>query len=400
MKVIALLNKSFAGDNNQVQGIIASFKSIHSPTPDIILLDESELNIDALESGTVIVAAGDHGLIAIDGIKARHPEIHALWSGHQVFDTFHSITHWPDVTALPKTAVTEEDSAFIAQHKTRLELTDGVAHNVNQQTINDDLAKFTGILPAGDQYTTHIGIILAGDAPTASGEMRFFGPDDARAQAKTIANHIQSHALWHEKTAIMVTNGPRTGKHDITTKEICSPDPHRSNMVDASSHAFLDELAQQLSTAPGQICFYDFQFATLPSAYKPMMHVLAQSPQAAWFVPCESTSMVSESTWLVEQGVNVIVYHPGSENEAHLRHTEDYVRQGIVADINNPIAAKDQKRDKPVLSASRQIAARLLPSTTAQAYCSFFIAPPSSSTSTADSSTIHPVEFKQQSPGR
>lgn|GEM_PF-6642193 len=375
MKVLALTNPAFVGDNNQVLGITAAMRARDASTS---VINEADLNIDELSPDTLIVAAGDHGLRIIDAIKNKRPEILALWSGHQFFDDFQSITHWPNTLALPKTAVSEEHKLFIAQHKTRLELTDGVAHNVHLGTIRDDMNRFKGTFPLTERYPVQIGIVLAGDAPTASGEMRFFGPDDARKQAQFIAQHIKRQNVWSEKTAIMITNGPRTGKHNAETGEIYSPDPHRSGEVDASSSAFIEALSHELQAKPEQISFYDFQFANLPSAYKPLMFDIMINERSMWFVPCESTSMVSESTWLVERCVDVVVYHPASENDAHLRHAEDYVGRGIVTDINNPDAVH-AKRDTRFVAAATQIAASVLsPLVPLVPHCSFFASSSSS----------------------
>jgi hypothetical protein len=262
--------------------------------------------------------------------------------------------------ALPETAVSQKQAALVHKNAT-LELTKGVAHCVKDKTVKADAERFQGALPYVTEETTCLGIILAGDAPTTSGEMRCFGPDDAVKQAQHIAHHIKSNLLWHDQTVIMVTNGPRTGKHDPITKQPYDPDPHRSHTLDASSKAFLEELGRQLEIDTDKIYFYDFQFDALktgPSAYKPMMHVLARSQKSYWYVPCESTSMVTESTHLSAKGVEVIVYHPQSENATHLTHAADYVSQGIVSDIHTPRV--EQRAVITMTSAANQIAQRSL----------------------------------------
>lgn len=330
MKIIKLTNKEFTGDNNQSQGILLALLA-RKIEMEHSAIEETELSIDTLTPDAIVLAAGDHGLEQTIRIKERFPDVRVVWSGHQFFEILNHMAVWPDVVALPKTAVTVEQAAYIRMH-THLELTQGVAHCVNDETVAADFSQFKGELPR--DYTTCIGIVLAGDAPTAAGKMRCFTPEDAREQAKRIVSHIKSNGLWHEHTAVMVTNGPRTGKHNPVTGELLVPDPHRTHALDASSAAFLAELSAQL---PGvKIHFYDFQFDALkegPSAYKPMMHLVVNSRQGIWYVPSESTSMVTESSYLAEKGVQIMVYHPGSENDSHLRHALDYIRLGIVADI-------------------------------------------------------------------
>ncbi|WP_133128680.1 hypothetical protein [Legionella nagasakiensis] len=330
MKIIKLTNKEFTGDNNQLQGILLALMALKTEI-DHSAIEEAELNIDALTPDAIVLAAGDHGMEQVIRIKERFPGVRIVWSGHQFFEALNHRTVWPDVVALPETAVTAEQAAYIRAH-THLELTKGVAHCVNEETVSVDFSRFKGELPK--DYTTCIGIVLAGDAPTESREMRFFTAEDAREQAKLIASHIKSNGLWHEHAAVMVTNGPRTGKHNPVTGKPVEPEPHRAHAIDASSAAFLAELSVQLPEA--KIHFYDFQFDALkegPSAYKPMMHLVANSRQGIWYVPSESISMVTESTYLAEKGVRVVAYHPGSENDSHLRHAADYLRLGIVTDI-------------------------------------------------------------------
>lgn len=335
MKVILLTNSSYVGDTNQLKGIQSAIQAKIKEAVKFIETEESDLDVLTLEADDIILASGSHGILMADKIKAFNPKIKVIWSGHQYFSEFDSTVNMPDIVALPETALPESKIAIIKQ-KTQLVLTTGVAHSVNDKTVTDDHVKFKGELPDHEQFSRQVGIVLAGDAPTSDNQMKFFTEEDARAQAALIAKYIKTNGFDIEQTAILITNGPRTGKYNPITGLVHDPEPHRSGQVDKSSQAFIDTLKERLSQS--HIFFYDFQFDQLkfgPSAYKPMIKQVADSQQGLWFVPAESTSMVTESSFFLESKTPVVIYHPASENSAHFAHAQDAVEQGFALDIAN-----------------------------------------------------------------
>ena len=182
--------------------------------------------------------------------------------------------------------------------------------------------------------------------------MLYFSEDDARKQANKIVSYVNSYFGGDAKhVAVMITNGPRTGKHDAQTGVLRTPDPHRSACIDPVSQAFLAVLEAHF---PGQLFFYDFQFGQ-PSAYLPMMARTARAERALWFVPAESSSMVTESSYLSTKGIPAIVYTPRSANEMHLALVEDSRRYGIVSLLEHPTDLPYREQPKIQL-ASAQIA--------------------------------------------
>ncbi|QDP71455.1 hypothetical protein FOG18_02115 [Legionella israelensis] len=353
MKIFLLTNTNFVGDNNQLKGIQLAIQTKLKEQCEFQQIEESEFDVNSLGEKDIVLVSGSHGLIIADQIKQSKPGTKIVWSGHQYFDEFNSIKYFPDIVALPGTALLEIDKTEIKK-RAKLIVTAGVSHCVNDQTVTEDHAKFKGDLPEHAQYPKQVGIILAGDAPTAEGKMMFFTEENARKQAVIISSRLKAKGYDTTDTAIMITNGPRTGKHNPDTGNVHNPEPHRSGEVDASSKAFLDAINEEMSQS--QVFFYDFQFADLkngPSAYKPMIKQVADSQTGLWFVPSESTSMVTESSFFLEKGIPVVIYHPSSENPAHLAHAKDAVNQRFAVDVANEVISFEISKGKMESAATK-----------------------------------------------
>ncbi len=345
MRIILFTNSGFVGDNNQLKGLQYAIQAKIKEQVEFLEVEESNFDIDLLNSSDFVLVSGSHGLAIADAIKQSRLETKILWSGHQYFKELNSLKHLPDMVALPGTALSESETAELEKN-TKLIVTTGVSHCVNDDAVEEDHAKFKAKLPEHNQYPKQVGIILAGDAPTTDGEMKFFTEENAREQAAIIVKHLKKNDYDTSDTAIMITNGPRTGKHNPHTGNAHHPEPHRAGEVDASSKAFLDAFKE--GVIQSQVFFYDFQFNDLkngPSAYKPMIKQVAESQSGIWFVPSESTSMVTESSFFLEKGIPVIIYHPSSENTVHLAHAKDAITQGFAGDIaDEKVSLKPSQR--------------------------------------------------------
>jgi GNAT superfamily N-acetyltransferase len=320
-----LTHPGYVGDNNQLLGIRMSI----SIDADCISIPEQDFNVDSLEDNDVVLLAGSHGLNQIERIKGAHKKTLVVWSGHQFFNEFSTLSEWPDLVALPKSACTSELRQLLPEYSRLIE-TDGVAHCINESTINADLVQFQGTLPDMASYSAAVGIMIAGDAPTPDGSMRYFSPENARLSAQQIVRHIRGNNLGDTQTAFIITNGPRTGKHNPDNGLVHSPEPHRHGISDLSSQAFIDVFK---AAFPGQVYFFDFQFGSV-SAYKPAMNLVSKATRGAWYVPAESSSMVTESTFLSSRFVPVVIYTPSSANDTHLALVEDAYRNQLVSKIN------------------------------------------------------------------
>ncbi len=343
MKLFLLTNPEYAGDNNQLQGISMTL-AIPAERRSV---PESEFRMEQLEEGDIVLLCGDHGLGFIASIKKSQPKAHVIWSGHQWFSDFNHLTVWPDVLAIPKAVYASK--ANLIPSGVVVVPTDGVAHCINDASILDSMAKFKGLLPSDPSFTTHVGIVIAGDAPTPEKIMKYFDAEDAELQAMHIVRHMKDNGLGHKNTALLIMDGPRTDKHD--PEAVCAvgmpyaPDPHRSGHVGASARAFINVLEKEF---PGQLFFNNFQFGE-ESAYKPAMHSVIQTAlkktsgfegwNAVWYVPTESVTMLAESAFLSGKGIPVIAYCPKSTNESHMEGVSDARQSGQITLWNEPLPA-------------------------------------------------------------
>lgn len=346
MKLFILTNSAFTGDNNQLLGIAKAFAMPCEQN----FIPENEFNVSMLNDDDQVLVAGDHGIQMARNIKIARPMIHVTWSGHIIFQDFSTIEneHWPDIIALPGSVVTDPFIEQLPQQCT-LVRTDGVAHHVDDATVAAAFNTFEQPLPSLD-FINCIGIVIAGDAPAADKIIQCFDQTDALKQAKLIAQSIKKNVMDLEHTALMITNGPRTGKYDPITKMPLVPDPHHSGISDVVSDAFVNELKEQF---PGKVFFYDFQFGQ-KSAYQPMMHRVCQAEMALWFVSAESSSMVTESSLLGEKNIPVIVYIPVSANENHMTLVADARQNGLISMIGHLEPIEQEKH--AVRLAAHQIA--------------------------------------------
>jgi len=349
MKILLLTNTNFVGDNNQLKGIQLAIQAKLKEQCEFQQIEESEFDANLLGEKDIVLVSGSHGLIIADQIKQSKPGTKIVWSGHQYFDEFNSIKYFPDIVALPGTALSGSDKTEIKK-RTQLIVTAGVSHCVNDQTVTEDHVKFKGDLPDHARYPKQIGIILAGDAPTTEGKMLFFNEENAIKQAAIISSRLKAYGYNATDTAIMITNGPRTGKHNPDTGNAHNPEPHRSGEVDASSKAFLDAINEEMNQS--QVFFYNFQFDG-PSAIKPMMKQVADSQAGLWFVSSESISALTESSFVLEKGIPVVIYHPSSENPAHLAHAKDAVNQGFAVDVANEEISFEPSKGKMESAATK-----------------------------------------------
>lgn len=355
MKIYLLTNPAFVGDNNQLLGIQYAIQTHFNDEPCVFhLMKEADFKVDLLTQGDVVFVSGSHGLLLTQVIKQNNSTHQVFWSGHQYFAELRSIEHLPDLVALPQTALSDDQKRSL-EEKTHLMITSGVAHCVHETTVEKDHTQFKGVLPDLLMFPQQVGIILAGDAPEPTGQMKYFTEEDAREQACQISRYLITRGYDQEDTAIMITNGPRTGKYSSDTGSVLSPDPHRSGQMDSVSKAFIEIFAKTIHYS--KLFVYDFQFAALinsPSAYKPMIKQVTDSESGLWFVPSESTSMVTESSFLLEKGKQVVIYHPSSENSVHLAHVTETIAQGFALDIRHDEAFK--LTQTPIKSTADQIA--------------------------------------------
>lgn len=365
----ALEDDAHLGDKHQVQAVAQALLKrlqIEQPSSDITVQNESEaefsLGASEEEAIHIVLCSGSHGLLKVQELKAQHPEVSTVWTGHQYFEEIDKAHILPDVMQFPQGVLAAKQRESLEGKTTLLEAL-GVPHKVTAENIEAvDLDDFTvgGEVSFLDEYMSAsrvIGVMLAGDAPDASGKMKYFTPEDATKKAQHIFAKVKEVGL-DDKTLFWINNGPRTGSHDYEqdppTQYEADNNYHtwklgETPVYDPVTKAFKDELERLLQgeNLDTEHCVDLFPFLKLyaerdakpeiVSGYLPLMKMLslrqaslvidARNPDY-YFVPSESTSMVTESNFLVAKGVNVVAYRPESESDAHEAHLQTLYDQG------------------------------------------------------------------------
>lgn len=351
-KIHVLLNKDFKGDNNQAKAVGQALKaSLDKSDPDVELVEGLEDAVSIVEEADTkhyVITAGDHGLAKASELKGSGAKALYITTAHMHFDLMTELDAklMPDVLALPQGVLSDAQRAAL-NPKTRLVETFGVPHGINEKSLLEATKELEFF--KGDAFKQNVvGIMLAGDAPDGD-EIRFFTPEEAEEKAARIYQATKAHyakldKVFDENTLFFVTNGPRTGKHNYVTKALLDPNPHETDVLDATSFAFTDALRKLMEADglnPGQLMFEDFKSGKA-SAYKPMLRFLIDT-QGLYFVPAESTSMVTEASHPASQGVTVVAYRPGSENPSHTAHLDQCYEMGLLAILESDGELKARK---------------------------------------------------------
>lgn len=205
--------------------------------------------------------------------------------------------------------------------------------------------------PALDQPS--IIVMLPGDAPDSTGTIRHF----TEQSAKELFNRV--YDLWKEqgmKHAIIVQNGPRTGKYKANSLQIaCSHeypaggDP--SVAEDEISRLFINLLKEK--GVPH--LFFNFAFEVdgknkkVRSFFNPLLHVALSCPTNYFILPGESVSMLGQIPLYLPAN-RTVVFKPDSMNEAHMaifksaverKYLSFFSEDGTIVSPENPEKRKE-----------------------------------------------------------
>lgn len=356
LKLVCVHPEGAVGDKNQCEGIFntllemlpkdqatVSRNFIPFNTKDSESLqrlpDQVAERIRGQARAVVVLASGSPSLLPLKTMPDARLESSGgegdsnrvmVFSSHQYLPGTAQLEHLPDVMAYPKTAVTA-DAALLSE-RTTLVLGEGVPHNVNDTTIAADTVAYqqkgNPAIPTIDKNT--VAIILPGDAPDAQagGQQKRFTPEHAVALADRLIDRELDKRQGSAPIHFVVTNGPRTGKHDASGGVI-EPQPHRTGKMDSVTAAFVDRVAQHKAC---QVTVLDFQFGQLPSAYKPLLGAFRDAGQnrGTFYVAGESVSMMHEVSSLLP---NVALVEAESMNRGHYAEMEALIGRGSVVGV-------------------------------------------------------------------
>lgn len=354
LKLYLLSNHDNAGDHNQALGISKVFeKFLSSPSAllDIDVNKESAENIkekvekELMQEKVVIIGTGEGG---IQGIKDLTPNpnliigltSHTFLSGYDDSDLLKKVSF----IALPVHISTEIKKKLGTK---LLEIT-GVAHNRNAESADETYKTWKSELPSNPLY---IGVVLGGDAPMPSNEIKLFTKKDAEQLANYISSTIKDGC-------ILVLNGPRTGKHDDNKQEIKTA--HKDGNLDRVTQDFKTILESKIE--PTRVKVLDFQFNHKPPYNSfDLVAGAVKATNGKMFIPGESTSMISEAVDILSPG-QVIVYNDSAMNEVHKAHVQSEFQANRISLLDNykNVESLNTSYEGPKASAAETIAKRLL----------------------------------------
>lgn len=301
------------GDENQIKGVLRAYTNIAGD------IDVKEFNMgqegdlrsyvfgmqkDA-ENKPIILAAGEKtvssfaDMLPFEGMTSIHL-CHMVTSNHS------RLVGKVDFVAVPIHAVGDFDQHLVGS-KTQLIKTIGVSHNRQIEGIEAVYQEEKNKISKNGPY---LGVILGGDAPMPTGEIKLFTEENACQLAKYIANIRQNRHL-------LIINGPRTGKYDAQSQEIKTA--HRDGQKDFVTQAFLHQLSM-LNIDQDQVTVFDFQF-NIPNRDMDLVLGALKQTQSEILVPGESTSSISESIDVLHPNT-VSVYCNTAMNSVHEAHVK------------------------------------------------------------------------------
>ncbi len=292
--IVKIENNTNVGDNNAAQAIINELKDNYKNN-DVIV---SVLNIGTKENlidtkkylksfktepetEYVFIGAGDLSVNPLVEAKKAIPEAITVYASHQSRPNLKEAQEYLDKIALPIV------DAFKTKNPSKLISTLGVASLITKESViknyND---KKDQIIKSDNGY---IMAVMGGDATNPAGNVKHYTSEEA----VKLADHlIEMFNKADGKKKLLITNGPRTGKHIPETNEV-TQNHEGDTPLDPCSQALVDRLEKN-----GLRSGIDFQFSDfrkgVDSAYKSFLGAAVTSPESEVLIAGESTSMLSE----------------------------------------------------------------------------------------------------------
>lgn len=342
-KIHVLINPSLIGDKNQAQGIKTKIVQYY-PSQNIEVNTWNDKNKDDLanlndelkdkKSQHILISIGDHGLEALQNIHFDpNTKIVSIYASHQIFPALKKTIDRIHILALPTYVIDDQVRQDLAGTTIKWVPTLGVAHNLNQAELEQNYLNWQNDSQKPIQtHDNYLAVILGGDAPTPDKTMLYFTANEA----KKLAQFLAQLYLKRNKPLLLITNSPRTGKHDPNTKLECKVHTSTTEeIIDATSQALLDEL--NLQGIPYQ--FFNY-VENKSSAYQPILRaVQKQKDKSAILITGDSSSMITEGLDLLKD-TPFFVADVGSMNVNHIKHVQSIHQAGLA----NHVHLNEQKQ--------------------------------------------------------
>jgi mitochondrial fission protein ELM1 len=323
--IIGIYNDGAIGDKNQIIGVVNTLKAHNSSlefveipcTKDMLTIDVArQIKENDHSKKYIIIGVGNVAISVFEQLAVESlGHLKTLTLGHQWTETYSSLVDKVTWIALPSYATSYSLPKSL---QAKLILTNGVSHAVTGDTLQTEYNAHQDMFPLTRNDCV---VILGGDAPNKYGKVKRFTKKDAQKLARVISKKGYSGNFY-------ILNGPRTGKHDSSLKEI--PTAHRDGIVDRVTSTFSATLKyqQQGETEIGdsRVRVYDFQFGQATNPYLPLLGAAVNANVDVW-VPGESSSMICEVISVLAPN-NLIIYGNHAMNETHKKHVDSVYRQG------------------------------------------------------------------------
>ncbi len=294
--IVKIENNTNVGDNNVAQAIINELKDNYKNNDvitSVLNIGTKENLIDTKkylttfktepETDYVFIGAGDLSVDPLVEAKKAIPEAVTVYASHQSRPNLKEAQEYLDKIALPAV------DTFKTKTPSKLISTLGVASLITKEDVikiyND---KKDNIIQSDNGY---IMAVMGGDATNPAEDVQHYTPKEAIK----LADHLTKMFIKSNGKKLLITNGPRTGKHISGTKEVTQN--HRGDTpLDPCSQALVDRLEKNGLCPDVDFQFSDFRYLEkgVDSAYMSFLGAAATSSESEVLIAGESTSMLTD----------------------------------------------------------------------------------------------------------
>ncbi len=326
-----MIDEQHAGDDNHARAVA---RALGRKIPDADVLEGNIKQLEKLcgenAEPLFVIGAGAHNMQPLAELrqKSGRKNLKISWGSHQYHTDLSRYADQFDYIALPGHTIGQDVRNSLKGHMHKIIKMSGVPHLMTLDHLKDIYNAGSFKIPSAEKGCTCV--IMGGDALTPDGNLKFYTPKAAADFARYLVRkgRIQK--------PLLVTNGPRTGKHDPDTGVDANThrnfDPETGHAIeyklDPVTHAFVEALEQEGLKPEQDFYLYDFMFTKdgVSSAYKSLLYSV-QKTGGQIYVPGESTSMISEACDFLSPK-NVVVYNHEAMNTEHYKFVKYMFRSG------------------------------------------------------------------------
>ena len=187
-----------------------------------------------------------------------------------------------------------------------------------------------------DLQKNYITVLLPGDAPDSNNKVHYFSKESAYSLFKNVQN------IWmksNSKKAVIVQNGPRTGKYDPKTGDIMCLHEYKTGESNLSA---VDKISEYFTALLKEnripFVFSNFSFEINEkqrikhSSFNPILF-LTYKTNSIFIFPGESVSLIGQLPFYLKPE-NVIAFYSSSMNDEHKLTLEAAFKKGYLSKFN------------------------------------------------------------------